>query len=155
MKLRYGAILLLGAGIGLAIPTAAAEKKIERSALPADVKRTVDVETRGASIRGFSQETEGGNTYYEVEMIADGQHKDVLIDSKGAVVEIEQEVSTDSLPAAVRTGLETKAEGGTIQKVESLTKHGKLVAYEAQVLTNGKKSEIQVGPNGKPLVQPD
>jgi hypothetical protein len=35
--------------------------------------------------------------------------------------------------------------------VESLTKHGTLVAYEAQVLNKGKKSEIQVGPDGKPL----
>jgi hypothetical protein len=26
-----------------------------------------------------------------------------------------------------------------------------LVAYEAQVLTGGKKSEIQVGPDGAPL----
>ena len=27
----------------------------------------------------------------------------------------------------------------------------KLVAYEAQVTTNGKRSEVQVGPDGKPL----
>jgi hypothetical protein len=35
--------------------------------------------------------------------------------------------------------------------VESLTKKGKLVAYEAKVNTGGKKSEVQVGPDGKPL----
>ena len=40
-----------------------------------------------------------------------------------------------------------------IGKVESLTKKGKLVAYEA-VVTNGKKhSEIQVGPDGKKLAK--
>ena len=36
-------------------------------------------------------------------------------------------------------------------KVESLTKRGKLVAYEGQVITKGKRSEVQVGPDGKPL----
>ena len=36
-------------------------------------------------------------------------------------------------------------------KVESLTKNGKLVAYEAIVSTGTGKSEIQVGPEGKPL----
>jgi hypothetical protein len=36
-------------------------------------------------------------------------------------------------------------------KVESITKHDRLVAYEAKVLTGTKKSEIQVGPDGKPL----
>jgi hypothetical protein len=36
-------------------------------------------------------------------------------------------------------------------KVETLTKKGKLVACEAKVLTNGKTSEVQVGPDGKAL----
>lgn len=40
---------------------------------------------------------------------------------------------------------------GTIQKVESISKHDSVVAYEAKVLTDGKKSEVQVGPDGKPL----
>jgi hypothetical protein len=47
--------------------------------------------------------------------------------------------------------LQAKAGKGKITKVESLTKKDKLVAYEAQVVTNGKKSEVQVGPDGKPL----
>jgi hypothetical protein len=46
-------------------------------------------------------------------------------------------------------GLEAKAGNGRLVKVETLTKKGKLVAYEAQVLTKGKKSEVQVGPDGK------
>jgi len=41
--------------------------------------------------------------------------------------------------------------GGKIGKVESITKQGKVVAYEAHVTTNGKRSEIQVGPDGRPL----
>ena len=32
---------------------------------------------------------------------------------------------------------------------------GKLVAYEAHVNTNGKKSEVQVGPDGKALAHPE
>ena len=57
----------------------------------------------------------------------------------------------ESLPPAVRTGLQAKAVDGKIVKVETLTKKGQLVAYEAKVMSNGKKSEIQVGPDGKPL----
>jgi len=55
------------------------------------------------------------------------------------------------LPADVKTGLEKQAAGGKISMVESLTKHDQLVAYEAVVQTNGKKREVQVGPNGQPL----
>ena len=40
---------------------------------------------------------------------------------------------------------------GKILKVESISEHDKVVAYEAKVQNAGKRSEIQVGPDGKPL----
>jgi hypothetical protein len=67
------------------------------------------------------------------------------------VVEVEESVSMESLSPAVRTGLQAKAGDGKIVKVETLTKKGQVVAYEAKVMSNGKKSEIQVAPDGKPL----
>jgi len=127
------------------------EKKIQRSELPAAVEKTVAEQSKGATIKGFSQEKENGQTYYEAEMMVNGHSKDVLIDANGNIAEVEEQVSLDSLPAAVKGGLQSKAGNGTITKVESLTKHDKLVAYEAQVKTAGKRSEIQVGPDGKPL----
>ena len=51
----------------------------------------------------------------------------------------------------MKEGLQAKAGKGKLLKVESVTKHDKLVAYEAQVMSEGKKSEVQVGPDGKPL----
>jgi hypothetical protein len=84
-------------------------------------------------------------------MTRNGHGEDVSMDSTGAIMEVEEEVVFDSLPAAVRAGLTAKAGNGRIGTVESLTKTGKLVAYEAHVTTNGRRSEIQVGPDGKPL----
>ena len=126
------------------------ERKIQRSDLPAAVEKTVAEQSKGATIRGFSQETEKGQTYYEAELMVNGQ-KDALMDANGSVVEVEEQVSIESLPQAVRDGLQAKAGTGKIAKVETLNKNGKLVAYEAKVLTNGKKSEVQVGPDGKAL----
>src|SRR5712692_7966578 len=127
------------------------EKKIQRADLPPAVEKTVVTQSQGATIKGFSQEKENGQTYYEAEMTVGGHSKDVLIDVTGAVVEIEEQVALDSLPSAVKDGLQAKAGTGKILKVESLTKHAQLVAYEAKVQTDGKKKEIQVGPDGKPL----
>ena len=127
------------------------EKKISQSDLPAAVQQTVQAEAKGATIRGFSKEIEKGHTYYEAKLRVNGHSKDVLMDSNGKVVEVEEEVATNSLPQSVQQGLKTKAGAGTISKVESLTKNGKLVAYEAKVRNGSKKSEIQVGPDGKPL----
>jgi len=137
--------------ISLTTIALAQEKKIDRKDLPPAVEKTVAAQSQGATIRGFSQEKEKGETYYEAEMTVNGHSKDVLIDAKGDVAEVEEQVPLESLPMAAREVLQTKAGAGKILKVESLTKHGKLVAYEAVVETNGKKKEIQIGPDGEQL----
>jgi hypothetical protein len=142
---------VLAVGLMLAGSAFAQEKKIKRSELPAAVEKTVVEQSKGATIRGFNKETENGQTMYEAELLVNGRSKDVQMDANGAVTEVEEEVGMEALPAAVGAGLEAKAGQGKITKVESITKKEKLVAYEAQVLTDGKKSEVQVGPDGKPL----
>jgi hypothetical protein len=139
------------AALSLAPIALAQEKKIERKDLPPAVEKTVVAQSQGATIRGFSQEKENGQLNYEAELTVNGHSKDVLIDANGAVVEVEEQVPIDSLPSAVKDALLAKAGAGKILKVESLTKHDKLVAYEAVVQSGGKKSEIQVGPDGQPL----
>src|SRR5947209_15164552 len=129
----------------------ATEKKIKKSDLPAAVQKTADEQSQGATVKGYNQEVENGNTYYEVELTVNGHSKDVSMDPDGKVVEIEEEIALTSLPDAVHKGLTDQAKGGKITRVESLTKGGKLVAYEAQVVTGKKRSEIQVGPDGNPL----
>jgi uncharacterized membrane protein YkoI len=129
----------------------AQEKKIKRSDLPPAVEKTVAAQSAGATVKGFSRENENGQTYYEAEMVVNGHSKDILIDANGAIVEVEEEVAMNALPAEVKAGLQAKAGEGKLVKVESITKKDKLVAYEAQVTKDGKKSEVQVGPDGKPL----
>jgi hypothetical protein len=129
----------------------AQEKKIKRSDLPPAVEKTVAARSAGATVKGFSKENEKGQTYYEAEMVVNGHSKDILIDTNGAIVEVEEEVAMNALPPDVKVGLQAKAGEGKLIKVESITKKDKLVAYEAQVTKDGKKSEVQVGPDGKPL----
>jgi len=150
MKANHLAALLAGALL-LAGTAYAQEKKIKRSDLPLAVEKTVAAQSAEATIRGFSTEKEKGQTLYEVEMTVNGHSKDISMTADGSIVEIEEQVSLDSLSPEVKAGLQAKAGAGKILKVESLTKKEKLVAYEAQVETNGKKSEVQVGPDGKPL----
>ena len=133
----------------------AQEKKIKRSDLPAAVEKTVAEQSKGATIKGFATEVEDGKKIYEAEMIVNGHGKDISIDEKGNVIEIEEEVAIGSLPPTVKDSLMKAAGKGNIEKVESLTKQGKIVAYEAVVKTGTKRSEIQVGPDGKKLSHPE
>src|SRR5712664_2474666 len=144
-------VAVAASGLLLAGTAAAQEKKIKRSDLPPAVEKTVAAQSEGATIKGFSTEKEKGQTLYEVEMTVNGHSKDILIAADGSIVEVEEQVALDSLSPEVKAGLQAKAGKGKLVKVESLTKKDKLVAYEAQVDTNGKKSEVQVGPDGKAL----
>ena len=133
------------------LSVSAAEKKINRSDLPPAVEKTVAAQSLDATIRGFSEEKENGQTFYEAEMMVNGHSRDVLMDGGGLIVEVEEQVVMDSLPTDVQDALRAKAGKGKIVTVESITKHDKLVAYEAAVLTKGKGSEVQVDPQGKHL----
>jgi hypothetical protein len=135
----------------MATSTVAQEKKIRRSDLPPAVERTVAAQSPGATVKSFSKEIDKGQTYYEAEMVVKGHTRDILIDATGNIVEVEEQVAMDALPAEVKAGLQAKAGQGELVKVESITKKNNLVAYEEQVRTGSKKSEVQVGPDGKPL----
>jgi uncharacterized membrane protein YkoI len=137
------------------VSATAQERRIRRSELPPAVQKTADDQAKGAEVRGYTTEVEGGQREYEVETVANGHSRDVTISPTGAVLEVEEQVQLENLPAKVRTALQNRANGGEITKVESLTKHGRLVAYEAQVRTKGRRKEVQVGPDGGALAHPE
>lgn len=133
----------------------AQERKIKREELPPAVEQTVARESVGATIKGFATEVEHRQRFYEASLIVNGLTKDILIDKNGNIVEVEEEVKLDSLPATVQEALKKAAGSGTIEAVESLTKNGQLVAYEGHVKQGKRRSEIQVGPNGEKLKRPE
>lgn len=151
MRSKSGAMPVCLMGLFTAGIIGATEKKISQASLPPAVQKTAQEQSKGATIKGYSQETENGQTLYEVEMITNGHSKDISIASDGRLVEVEEQIEFDALPADVQRALKTKAGKGEITKVESITKHGKLVAYEAQVKGLGRQREIQVGPDGSEL----
>jgi uncharacterized membrane protein YkoI len=129
------------------------ERPVRMRNLPKPVLETVREQSKGATILGLSKEIDNGLTLYEVELKIGGHTRDVLIDSTGAVVEIEEEVALSSLPSAVKAQMEKKAGRGRIIKVESVTKNNVVVAYEAHIKTGRKVSEVSVAPDGQ-LITP-
>lgn len=140
---------LLAAVLGLAVSSCAAgaEKRVQLKDLPAAVQKTVQEQAAGATIIGLSKEREGGTTRYEIETQVNGRTRDLLVDSAGAIVEIEEEVSLDAVPAAVKSAFTSR---GRVMKVEAVTKATTLT-YEAQIDGKGKKSEVVVDVNGRLL----
>jgi len=126
----------------------ASEKPVKIEDLPPAVQRTVQEQSKGATIRGLTTEVGHGKTVYEVEMIVNGRGKDVSMDASGAVIEVEEEVALDSLPVAARAAIEKAAAGGKIAKVEKVS-GGKRILYEAALRKDGKRSEVRVCADGR------
>lgn len=126
----------------------AADTKVKMEDLPAAVQAAVKEQAKSATVVGLAKEIENGKTMYEVETKVNGKTRDLLLDSTGAVVEVEQEVDLSSIPAAAKAAIEAKAAGGTIKKVETVTK-GSAVSYEAAIQTKtGKNIEVAVNADG-------
>jgi hypothetical protein len=142
--------LCLAVALLAAANASIAEEPVKKSDLPAVVQKTADAQGAGATVIGYAKDKEHGHVEYEVQLMVGDHTKDVTIDSQGRVLEVEEQVSADVLPANVFHGLSAQAHKGKIAKVESLSKDGRIVAYEAQVI-GGKHSEIHVGPDGQKL----
>jgi hypothetical protein len=132
-----------------AIVVAAAEKTVTMKDLPPAVQKTVQEQTKFGEIKGISSETEHGKTTYEIETIVGGKHRDLAIDSKGVVTEVEDETDIAGIPAAAKATIGKKAVGGRIVLVETVTAGNAIVAYEAEYIDkNGRKREVRVKPDG-------
>jgi hypothetical protein len=138
--------VILSLAVAGALATAA--KSLAVKDLPAAVQKTVQEQAQGAEIKNIAKETEKGVTQYEVETIVNGKHRDFNVDTKGALLEVEEESSIDSIPAAAKAAILKKVADGKLGMVETMTK-GSATMYEAAYTTKaGKKLEVLVKPDG-------
>ena len=129
------------AAFALLVP--AAEKKVQMKDLPPAVQKTVQDETKGATIKTLIQETENGKTVYEVESMVSGKTRDFIVDSNGKMLEVEEQVSIDSIPAAAKAFIQKAAAGGTVKSVELLTKDG-TTSYEASYIKPKSRKVLSI-----------
>lgn len=140
LALAAGASVMSGA-------VSAEDTKMTMKQLPAAVQKAAEANLRGGVIKGVAKEVEKGQTFYEVETTVAGHARDLLFDKNGALVAVEEEIVLDAAPAAVRTALTAH---GKVLEVESVTK-GSTVSYEGVVEKGGRKSEVAVDAEGKPI----
>ena len=129
--------------------TFAADKKLALKDLPPAVQKTVEANLNGAEIKNINKETEKGVVQYEVESLLNGKHRDFDVDTKGALLGIEEQTTIDAVPAAAKDGILKKVGGGKLARIESVSKPGQPMMYEAAYTDkNGKKHEVLVKADG-------
>jgi len=125
----------------------AAEVKVRMSDLPLAVQGAVREQSKGATVRGLTKESENGKTEYEAELKVNGHNRDVSFDASGNVISVEEEIPLASVPNAARVPIQKAMEGAILRKVEFVKENGKTF-YEATIRKGGQSSEIQDDPSG-------
>ena len=145
-RIVLGAAALLFSGAAVA-----AEKNVPCATLPAVVQTAVQREAAGGIFKGCVIDKGVGKTTFEAETMKDGRSRDVTFSAAGEVLEVEQEVGREQLPVPVATAIGAATRGAKVNKIESLSRQGKIVSYEAAYTTaNGKTHESAFTPEGKP-----
>jgi len=137
-------------GALLITPAMFGADKLKIEDLPPAVQKAVKEQTQNATLGAISKEVEKGKTMYEVESKVNGKVHDLMIDSNGGVISVEDEVSLDSIPGPAKDAILKKVGTGKIKLVEKVTQ-GKVVSYEASYTgKSGKSAEVGVNADGTP-----
>ncbi len=154
-----GSMILIGAMV--CVLTYAGRHR--ETSLPAAVEAAIKALYPQAVIEEVQVEQEGLKVY-EVELEQNRQDVEVTVAPDGTIVEVETELAMEDLPPAVAAAITQAAEGARIKEVIEEVTYAvvKLVkldrpqtSYEAELIRDGKISEIEVAADGTILEQGD
>jgi hypothetical protein len=152
--------------IGLCITVAAmlcaiayAEKGEKECSLPAAVEAAVKALLPNAVIEKSNKEEKEVKTY-EVKVKDGNKESEVKLTTDGTVMGVESVEVMDTLPAAVAQAI--KAQNAKVKKVEKEIEYAQLkvvkldtpvTSYEAEIIKDGKETEIKIAADGTILKQ--
>jgi hypothetical protein len=125
-------------------------KALQLKDLPASVQKTVQETLKGGAIKNIAKDKEDGIEQYEIESTLNGQSRDFNVAADGRLLVVEEATTLDAIPAAAKAAIEKKVAGGVVTTVETLSKPGKPLLYEAAYKdAKGKRHEVLVDADGK------
>ena len=124
-------------------------KGLQLKDLPAVVQKTVEDNVKGGQIKNISKEKEDGIEQYEVESLVNGKSRDFNVDTNGNLLVVEESTTIDAIPAAAKASILKKVADGKLRTVETFTKPGQPLMYEAAYIDKkGKHHEVLVKADG-------
>jgi len=142
-------LLAIAALGGSAVAQEKKAKSLQLKDLPAAVQKTMQANLNGGEIKNIVKEKEDGVEQYEVESLLNGKTRDFNVDLKGNLLVIEEATTIDAIPAAAKASILKKVADGKLGTVETFTKTGQPMMYEAAYEDKqGKKHEVLVSSDG-------
>jgi len=129
-----------------AVQPTEAERQITETEVPEAALAALKKLAAGAEIYEFAEEVEYGHTFYEGSWKApSGANMDVLVTPTGDLMEIEEQLSIDNVPAAALKIAKKKAGKETELAFEKKT----MILYEFKFQKGGSQQELLLTPDGR------
>jgi uncharacterized membrane protein YkoI len=151
-----GASAVVVAMLVLATAARADDKaqKIAPDKLPQKIKNAINGRFPGAEVTSAEKEVENNQVVYDIELKHKGRKYEMDIKEDGTILEIEKEVATKDVPAALPKAVQARFPKATIKEVMEVNKvEGKKETpqhYEVTIETaDKKKMEVIVSLDGK------
>jgi uncharacterized membrane protein YkoI len=124
------------------------EREVTEAEVPAPALAALKKLAGGAKFTEFAEEIEHGSTFYEGSWkTAAGSNVDALVTSAGDLVEIEEQVAPDQVPAAILAAVRKLSGPDAPLFCEQKT----MILYEVKFRKGDRRHEILYTPDGRTL----
>lgn len=131
------------------------DEKIPLADVPQAARDAINERFPGAEVRDqVEKETKKAGVFYEFELLKDGKEIEAEVGEDGKFREIETKLNAADLPKAVADAVAQKFPNAQVRKAKEEIKfrgEQETKVYEVDVVTEGKKVEVKLDPEGKIL----
>jgi hypothetical protein len=141
-------LVIAGFALGLAQEKGAPkeqERKVTEKEVPAPALAALKKLAGGAAFTEFAEEIEHGHKFYEGSWKGPDGNVDALVTEPGDLVEMEEAVAAEKVPAPARAAAQKEAGKDAKLMWEKKT----VVMYEVHFKKNGKGQEMILTPDGR------
>jgi hypothetical protein len=121
------------------------ERPIKEAEVPAAPLATLKKQAAGAAFTAFAEEIEHGHKFYEGSWKGPEGNVDVLVTEAGDLVEIEEVIAAEKVPAPARNAAEKEAGKDAKLMWEKKT----VIMYEVHYKKGDKGQEMILTPDGR------
>ena len=130
----------------------ASEKELSKQQVPKAVLEAFEKAYPNAKDVEFEKETIEGKAVYEVEFKENDREYEILYDSTGVILQIEEALDVKALPESIVQAISKAYPKATIEDAEKVMKpDGTVTVYEVEIKMEGKKLELELDASGKIL----
>jgi hypothetical protein len=142
----YALAILLIAGI--TSQAIAGDKKITKKDVPAATLKAFEAAFPKVKVNAYLAESEDGKTFYEFETIEGTIKRDILYTSEGTLVEVEEVLTPETIPADIAKAISTAMPKAKILGGEKTTK-GNEVTFDIKIKAGKKTGKVVLNADGK------